>query len=80
MYFPGWTAELISKNETTTIQAVSVNGLYRAWLLPPGSYKMLAQFEFPNVRVYNGVSLAALAIWIFLLARFGILSTTKNKK
>ena len=67
MYFPGWTASLTSAQGTTRIRAVSVNGLFRAWLLPAGHYSMLARFEFPYARVFAWVSVIALATWIFLL-------------
>lgn len=70
MYFPGWSAILESGQGISEIRAVSVNNLFRAWLLPAGSYKMVAQFELPYTRVFIGISAAALIIWILLLYYF----------
>ena len=70
IYFPGWSATLASDRGMTTIQSVSVNNLFRAWLLPAGSYKMVARFEFPFSRFYNGASIIALLFWILLAYYF----------
>jgi hypothetical protein len=69
MYFPGWSAQLTSSSGATTIQAVSVNGVFRAWQLPAGDYTMLARFEFPHLRLFAGVSLLSLLLWLVLLCR-----------
>jgi hypothetical protein len=69
-YFPGWKAVIASDQGTSEIQATSVNDVFRAWLLPAGSYTMVARFEFPYTRVYNGISIIALIIWVFLSYRF----------
>ncbi len=70
IYFPGWTATLESDQGATTIQAVSANNLFRAWLLPAGNYTMVARFEFPFTRVYNGISIITLLFWILLVYYF----------
>lgn len=67
VYFPGWTASLVSDRGITSLRAVSVNDFFRAWWLPSGEYSMFARFEFPHSRVYNGVSIVLLIVWILLL-------------
>jgi uncharacterized membrane protein YfhO len=70
IYFPGWNAILISNDEKLKIKAISVNDVFRGWLLPPGNYKMEAWFEFPNIQVFNIISLVSLIIWLILLLYF----------
>jgi hypothetical protein len=69
-FFPGWTAVLASGKETFEIQAVSVNSLFRAWLLPAGNYNMTARFKFPFSSFYNLVSAITLLLWILLIYYF----------
>lgn len=69
VYFPGWSASLVSGDDVTVINAFSVNGFFRAWMLPAGEYEMRARFEFPHGRVYNAVSIVSLIVWILLLFR-----------
>jgi hypothetical protein len=68
MYFPGWTAGLESAQGPTSIRAVSVNGLFRAWLLPAGDYTMRARFEFPYAKAFAGISAVAFASWVLVLS------------
>ena len=70
VYFPGWRASLRSNEKTCEIQAISANDIFRAWLLPAGSYKMVARYEFPYAHIYNGIGVVSLIIWMLLLFRF----------
>lgn len=71
IYFPGWTATLISdQGITQEIQAFSVNGVFRAWQLPAGNYKMTARFEMPNQKLYSGISIVALLLWVFAVSGY----------
>jgi hypothetical protein len=67
IYFPGWVAHLESKTGTSLIQAVPVNGIFRAWVLPAGSYTMTTEFKFPKEKLFGTVSLISLLLWVILL-------------
>jgi hypothetical protein len=64
MYFPGWEARLVSGNTESKIEARSVNGVFRAWLLPAGNYQLVAAFALPGLYLYYAISLAALLLWL----------------
>ena len=66
-YFPGWTANLTFQDRENKINAVSVNKVFRGWLLPAGNYKMRAVFSFPNWDIYLGISLVAGLFWVIIL-------------
>jgi hypothetical protein len=66
MYFPGWRATLAT-DDTHVIDAVSVNGIFRSWWLPPGKYTMVARFEFPHLLTFRLVCATSLFIWLCLL-------------
>jgi hypothetical protein len=70
IYFPGWQADLIFSNKVTKLQASVVNGIFRAWFLPAGEYQMMAHFSFPNLLIYETISIVSFAIWIFILVRY----------
>jgi len=70
IYFPGWTARLISATWQKQIQAISINGVFRAWELPAGQYRMEARFEFPNIWLCRGISLLAFIIWLAILTLY----------
>jgi hypothetical protein len=67
MYFPGWEARLVSASSESRIQARSVNGVFRAWLLPAGNYQLVAAFALPGLYLYYAISLAALLLWLAIL-------------
>lgn len=62
-YFPGWTATANISGEEQELQAVQVNGAFRGWFLPAGTYELRAHFEFPYMRLYLGVGASACMIW-----------------
>lgn len=66
IYYPGWTAVLTSSEFSKTISALEVNNNFRGWLLPKGTYQMVATFEFPSLKVYYSVSIFSIIIWIAL--------------
>jgi hypothetical protein len=74
-YFPGWKAHLDGVNWTKEIEAVSTNGIFRTWLLPGGTYRMIAYFKFPNANLFIGISLISAVLWIGLLFLEKISST-----
>jgi len=63
VFFPGWQATLIGETVEESIQSISVNQLFRGWILPAGNYKMTAFFEFPNHNRYIGISLLSVILW-----------------
>ena len=65
MYFPGWRAHL-STPGGSDIEALEVNGVFRAWRLPAGEYTMTASFELPHLLALRLVSLMSFLIWIAL--------------
>ena len=67
IYFPGWEARLVFPDQQFKLQALAVNDVFRAWLLPAGDYEMVAHFRFPYFAVYCGVSLLAFAVWLSIL-------------
>ena len=67
IYFPGWKAELIYPQHSVPIKALAVNNAFRAWNLPAGDYEMKANFEFPNLAVYQIISLSAFVIMITII-------------
>lgn len=77
IYFPGWSATLKSEQGSTRIRAIPVNDVFRAWQLPSGNFKMTARFELPHRWVYNGISIASLALWV--LVSFGYTRSRKIK-
>lgn len=72
IYFPGWTAELTSPGQEQQVQALDVNGAFRAWLLPAGNYQMMAHFVLPNLLIYQAVSFASLGLWLLVVAIYGV--------
>jgi hypothetical protein len=70
IYFPGWEADLLFPDKKLKLDAIEVNGAFRAWLLPAGDYKMMAHFHFPNLLIYQSISIVSLAIWIFIIIRY----------
>ena len=63
MYFPGWQARL-NTPDARVIDAVAVNGVFRAWLLPAGDYTMVAHFEFPHLLALRLACGTSLLIWL----------------
>lgn len=47
----------------TTLDAVSVNGVFRSWLLPAGTYTMDASFEFPRRSGLWFVTILSVLLW-----------------
>jgi len=70
IYFPGWQADLIFSHKEIKIPASVVNDVFRAWLLPAGDYIMIAHFSFPNLIVYQSISIISFGIWIFIIVRY----------
>jgi hypothetical protein len=70
IYFPGWKAHLIFPDKQMKIQASVVNDAFRAWFLPAGKYKMIAEFHYPNLLYYQITSILSLGIWIFIMLRY----------
>jgi hypothetical protein len=70
IYFPGWQADLIFPDKVMKVQASVVNGVFRSWFLPAGEYQMIAHFSFPNLLVYQTISIVSFAIWIFIIVRY----------
>nr|MDQ6864479.1 hypothetical protein [Thermoproteota archaeon] len=70
IYFPGWQADLIFPDKQLKLQALVVNDVFRAWLLPAGDYTMKAHFNFPNLIIYQSISIISLGIWIFIIVRY----------
>lgn len=66
-YFPGWQGDIISGNATSKIQAVDVNGAFRGWWLPAGSYEMHARFDFPGILLFRIIGCCSLLFWILSL-------------
>ena len=67
IYFPGWTATLVFPDHEEELEAIKVNDVFRAWVLPAGDYEMKANFQFPNYNIYQIISLCAFVIWIFII-------------
>jgi hypothetical protein len=78
VFFPGWKAHLEMGNNDKNIEAISTNGIFRTWLLPSGSYRMVASFEFPNSSLFNEVSLFALFIWLSLFIVYLVKSSKQH--
>ncbi len=69
IYFPGWRAELISKDGVSSyIGAVVVNDIFRAWALPAGDYKMLATFQMPYKNISAYLSVFAVISWVSIFS------------
>jgi hypothetical protein len=70
IYFPGWQADLIFPHKEIKIPASVVNGVFRAWHLPAGDYVMIAHFSFPNLIIYQIISIISFGVWIFIIVRY----------
>lgn len=70
IYFPGWHADLIFPNKETKLPASVVNNVFRAWLLPAGDYAMIAHFSFPNLIIYQCITIVSFGVWIFIAVRY----------
>jgi len=70
MFFPGWTATLIFQEKQVELNAIQVNDVFRAWALPEGDYIMTAVFNFPNLEIYQSVSIVSFLLWITIMAVF----------
>jgi len=70
IYFPGWKATLVYPDKQLQLEAIEVNDVFRAWLLPAGDYEMTAYFEFPNLQLYQTVTLVSFAILIGIVIVF----------
>jgi len=66
MYFPGWRAGF--STSASPIEAIAVNGVFRGWRLPPGTYTMVASFEFPNRRFLTGIAISSTMLWLVFVA------------
>jgi hypothetical protein len=66
MYFPGWRATL-SMPGADAIDALAVNGIFRGWRLPPGTYTMTARFAFPYGWPLRLVCLASFVGWLAIV-------------
>jgi len=67
IFFPGWQADLIFQHKEMNLQASVVNDVFRAWLLPAGDYIMIAHFHYPNLIIYQGITIVSFGIWIFII-------------
>lgn len=63
MYFPGWRARL-ELHSTPELEAIPVNGVFRGWCLPAGTYTFTASFQFPRLMLFRAIGVAALLLWI----------------
>jgi hypothetical protein len=70
IYFPGWQADLIFPNKEMKVKASPVNDVFRAWLIPAGDYVMLAHFHFPDLIIYQSISIISLGVWIFIIVKY----------
>jgi hypothetical protein len=70
IYFPGWQADLIFRHQEVKLQASVVNDVFRAWLLPAGDYIMIAHFHFPNLIIYQTITIVSFGVWIFIIVRY----------
>ena len=70
IYFPGWQADLIFPHKEMKLQASVVNDVFRAWLLPAGDYIMIAHFHFPNLIIYQTITVISFGVWIFIVVRY----------
>jgi hypothetical protein len=70
IYFPGWQADLIFPHKEIKIPASVVNDVFRAWLLPAGDYIMIAHFSFPNLIIYQSITIISFGVWIFIIVRY----------
>jgi len=70
IYFPGWGANLIFPHSVVKLQASVVNNVFRAWSLPAGDYRMIAHFDFPNLMIYQSISIICFLAWVFILIRY----------
>jgi hypothetical protein len=70
IYFPGWQADLIFPHKEMKLQASVVNDVFRAWLLPAGDYIMIAHFHFPNLIIYQSITIISFGVWIFIIVRY----------
>ena len=70
IYFPGWKATLVYPGKQLELEAIEVNDVFRAWLLPAGDYEMTAYFEFPNLQLYQSVTIVSLVVWIGVVVVF----------
>lgn len=70
IYFPGWQADLIFPHKEMKLQASVLNNVFRAWLLPPGDYVMIAHYHFPNLIIYQNISIISFGFWIFIIVRY----------
>ncbi len=70
IYFPGWQADLIFPHKEMKLQASVVNDVFRAWLLPAGEYIMIAHFHFPNLIIYQTITIISFVAWIFIIVRY----------
>ena len=70
IYFPGWQADLIFPHKEMKLQALVVNDVFRAWLLPAGDYIMIAHFHFPNLIIYQTITVISFGVWIFIVVRY----------
>ena len=77
IYFPGWGATLIYPDSEVELEALVVNDVFRAWLLPAGDYEMKAHFEFPYFVIYQIISLSAFVVWLGIIVTFWLRSRNK---
>jgi hypothetical protein len=63
IYFPGWTATLVTDGQSSEIEAVQVNQVFRGWMLPAGQYQMVARFALPYAGLFKAVSLGGFLAW-----------------
>jgi hypothetical protein len=70
IYLPGWQADLIFQHKEMKLQASVVNGVFRAWLLPAGDYIMIAHFQYPNLIIYQSITIISFGVWIFIIVRY----------
>jgi len=70
IYFPGWKATLVYPDKQLELEAIEVNDIFRAWLLPAGDYEMTAYFEFPDLQLYQSVTIVSLVVWIGVVIVF----------
>jgi len=66
IYFPGWTARVGGDD----LDSVRVNGGFRGWQLPAGSYELDTVFLIPHLRGLALTTAVAWAVWLVLVVPF----------
>ncbi|MBF2066596.1 MAG: hypothetical protein IGS39_19570 [Calothrix sp. C42_A2020_038] len=82
IYFPGWSSILIKAGETTDrgieIKATPINGVFRGWILPSGTYTMKANYTMPYWKEFRNISIFGFMVWIVLFVKLSYIYSNKH--